>query len=397
MVSPAPASPPLPGDADRLVFDAVATPAALVGQWRALEATSAAAPFQTLDWVSAYAAAGALPTGARTLVVRGRRGGATVFLLPLAIERSGPVRLARRLGGSHASYTLPLVAADAAIDPAELRAGLVAIGRREGIDAFALDAVPATWAGAPNPLAALPCAASLDDGYLFRLAPSFDTLIAARNAGHKRKKIKAKERLLEAAGDYRITTAATVSEVEATLAAFFAQKGASLSARGIVDPFAAAAVRDFFRRIAIDSLGSPEPLLELVRLEAGGAIRAVIGASIRQGRLFALFASHARDELTRASPGETLFFRHIEAACRRGLAVYDMGVGSERYKASWCDERVPLVDVRLPVTLRGRIRLAVAAAVGAARAAIRRDERLWPLVGRLRAKLAGRSPPPDGE
>ncbi|WP_333824239.1 GNAT family N-acetyltransferase [Pinisolibacter sp.] len=375
-----------------LVLDAVADPAAVADAWREIETGGGVLPFQAYDWVEAWIAAGATPPGSRPLVIRGRRGGTTEFLLPLVIERVGPVTVARRLAGSHAGYVLGAwrdLAAE--IPPAEIRTGLLAVGRAAGVDAFVLDAVPTVWDGVANPLvAALPHAPSLDDGHVFRLGPSFDALLAGRNAGHKRKKVKAKEKLLVAAGDYRVSIAATSAEVEATLAAFFDQKSASLAARGIADPFAPTAVRDAFRRLAHTSLGSAAPLVELTRLEAGGKIRAVIGASIRGGRLYALFASFAEDELARASPGETLFFRHIEEACRRGLAVYDMGPGRERYKASWCDETVELVDLRLPVTLAGHLFLAVATAVGRAKAAIRRNERAWAFVAGWRARLAGR-------
>jgi len=387
---------PIPARADAgaapLRLDVVADPATVAAAWREIEAEGAVPPFQSFAWCEAWFAAAATKRGSRPLILRGRRGEATVLLLPLIVDRIGPLAVARRLGGSHASYVVGAwrPAALAATDPAELGAALSAVAAAEGVDAVVLTAVPVEWAGGPNPLAALGAATpSLDDGHAFRLEADFDRLLAARNAGHKRKKLKTKERLLEAAGGYRIATATTPAEVEATLAAFYAQKAASLAARGIADPFADPAVRAALARLARPSATTP-PVLELTRLEAGGAIRAVIGAMVGGDRLYALFASHALDDLARASPGETLFHRHIEASCRRGLAVYDMGVGSERYKASWCDERLALVDVRLAVTLRGRLFLAVAGLRDRLVARIRRDERLWPVVKHLRARLAGR-------
>ncbi len=385
-------SPPVPDTPPPLVVDAVADPASIAAAWRELEAIGTVLPFQSLDWVSTWIAAGAIAPSSRPVVIRARRGEVTEFLLPLVVERIGPFAVARRLAGSHASYALG-VWRDLAVsyDPEEIRRGLRAVARSEGIAAYALDAVPRRWDGIVVPLAAaLAGRPSLDDGHAVRLDPSFDAFLAGRNAGHKRKKLKAKEKLLAAAGGYRIAAATTPAEVEATLVAFFAQKSAALAARGISDPFAAAAVRDAFRRLALDSLGAAEPLLELTRLEAGGAVVAVIGASIRAGRLHALFASFAEGDLERASPGETLFFRHVESACRRGLAIYDFGVGAERYKASWCDERIELMDLQLPVTIGGRLLLGLGEIVGRAKAAIRRDERLWPLVVRLRARIAGR-------
>ena len=382
--------------APKPVFDAVADAATLEAAWRELERTGVVLPFQTHDWVSAWIAAGAQPPGSRILVIRCRRGDTTEMLLPLSVERIGPLRVARRLSGSHACYLLGARRDLGSIPADEIRAGFLAIGRAEGIDVFALDGVPTVWGGRPDPLvAAFAARPSLDDGHAVRLAPTFEALLAGRNAAHKRKKTRAKERLLEVAGGYRIAPASTPEEVETTLAAFFAQKSAALRARGIADPFAAPAVRDFYRRLAVASLGAAEPLLELTRLEAGGAVRAVIGASIRGGRLFALFTSYADDELARASPGETLFFRHIEAACRRGLGGDGGGIGGERYKDSWCDERVPLRDLHLADTLGGRIHVALTGLIGRAKAWVRRDEHLWPLVRRLRRRLAGR--PAAGE
>lgn len=384
-------------DRPSLRLEAVADPAAIADLWRSVEEGGITAPFQRSDWVAAWIAAGALSEGVRPLIVVGRFADRAAFLLPLVAERRGGATIARRLGGSHASYCVGVwrPEAFAGIDPTELVAGLRDLGRREGVDAFALDAVPRLWEGRTHPLAsALAARPTLDDAHAFRLDPSFERLLAARNAGHKRKKLKQKEKLFTAAGGYRVATATTPDEVEATLSAFFAQKAASLAARGIADPFAAPGVREAWRRLAVASLGRDEPLLELTRLEAGGAIRAVIGAAVEGERLYALFASYAEDELARASPGETLFFRHIEAACARGLEIYDMGVGTERYKASWCDERLELVDLRMPVNAKGRIFVALEALLGGLKAAIRRNPALWTVVRRLRARLAGR---PAGE
>lgn len=369
-------------------LEVVTDPGAIGDAWRALEAEAETVPFETHAWVATWIAAGALGPGVRPLILVGRRGDRLDLVLPLALDRVGPIRIARRLSGSHAGELRGLVRPGAAPDTASLAAALRALGRSEGVDAFVFEAVPAGLApclegvGSARP--------SLDDAHAFRLDASFERLLAARNAGHKRKKLKQKEKILASAGDYRVTRAGTADEVEATLAAFFAQKGAALAARGSDDPFAASGVREAFRRMALAALGTDEPLLELTRLEAGGAIRAVIGASIRGGTLHALFASHAADDLARASPGETLFFRHIEAACGRGLAVYDMGQGRERYKESWCDETRRLVDVRLAVTALGRAAVALETAREVVKAAIRRDQRIWPLVRKWRARLAGR-------
>lgn len=391
-------SPPSPVSmgtiADALVDDGVPTTrvARDVGEiataWAALEREGVTTPFQSLAFVSAWIASGA--GAGRALFVTGWTGERLDFVWPFEVTRRGGLATARWIGGSHASYGLGVWRREAVPAGAVIARLLARIGRAEGIDLFVLDAMPREWEGFELPFAAaVPCREALDDGHRFRLMPRFDDLIAARNGGHKRKKIKQKEKLLHAAGGYAITRAEGEAEIRATLSAFFSQKAASLAAVGIGDPFAAPTVRAFYEALATGRDGRA-PLLELTRLVAGGAIRAVLGSIAWGDTSHQLFASAARDDLSRASPGETLFFRHIEAACGRGFAHYDMGIGSERYKASWCDEVVPLVSAVVPVGPKGRIAGAVIGALGRLKARIRRDAALWARVKALRARVMGR-------
>lgn len=368
-------------------WDVVVDPRAIEPAWRALEASGAATSFQGFDWVSAWVSARA--SSDDVLLVVARHGDRLDAVLPFEVRHRGPVRIARWLGGRHASYNFGLWRRDAIPASADIVAALDRIGRAWRIDLFQLDNMPLAWGGVDNPLTAiLPTRAALDDGHFFHLAPTFDALIAGRNAGHKRKKVRAKEKILTAAGGYRIATATTDDEARAALAAFFTQKAESLSRLGIADPFASPTVKAFY-----DALATGERRrLEVTWLEAGGAIRAVLGSIVEGPVSHQLFVSTARDEMARASPGETLFYRHIEAACARGLGIYDMGMGSERYKASWCDETVALACAMHAVTPLGR---AIGWAIDLAeraKARLRRDEKLWARVRNLRARLIGHRP-----
>jgi CelD/BcsL family acetyltransferase involved in cellulose biosynthesis len=372
-------------DAGRPTWDVLDDPHALAPAWRALETDGVTTPFQNFAWVSTWTAARA-GTGEVALVVA-RRGDRLDAVLPFEIRRIGPLRIAHWLSGRHAGYNFGLWRRDAVPAPADIVAGLERIGRARGIDLFVLENMPLVWDGMANPLAgALRTHSALDDGHHLHLAPTFDALLAGRNAGHKRKKIRAKEKMLAAAGDYRIVTASSDDEAKTALAAFFAQKADSLSRLGIADPFAPGTVRAFYTALATGE----RPVLEVTRLEAGGAIRAVLGSIVGGTTSHQLFVSTARDEMARASPGETLFHRHIEAACARGLALYDMGMGAERYKASWCDRTTPLVTALHAVTPLGRAYGWAFALQGRLKARIRRDEKLWARVRGLRARVIGR-------
>ena len=386
-------SPPFPPPADVRADGAPTLRVArdiaeIAAAWAALEREGVTVPFQSFAFVSTWIASGA--GVGRPLLVTGWTGDRLDFVWPLEVTRRAGLATARWIGGSHASYGFGVWRREA-VPTGETIARLMArLGREQGIDLFVLDAMPRLWEGQDLPFAAAVCCrAALDDGHRFRLMPRFDDLIAARNGGHKRKKIKQKEKLLHAAGGYAITRAEGEAEIRATLRAFFAQKAASLAAQGIGDPFAEPAVRAFYEALALGA-GGEAPLLELTRLSAGGEIRAVLGSISWGDTSHQLFASAARDDLSRASPGETLFFRHIEAACGRGFALYDMGIGSERYKASWCDEVVPLVSAIVPVGIKGRIIGALIGALGRLKARVRRDAALWAKVKALRARVMGR-------
>lgn len=373
----------------RRTIEVVADPDSIAAAHRALDRDGVATPFQTRPWLAAWVASGA--GEGRPLIMVGRTAERLDFVLPFEVTRWGPFRLARWMSGSHASYNFGLWRRDAVPSARDLIASFDLVGRSAGIDAWALDNMPLTWKGLANPLAAaFGWYPALDDGHWFRLSANFDELIGRRNAGHKRKKLRSKERMLAAVGGYRIAQAHTDDEIHTALTAFFTQKAEALERMGVADPFARGEVRRFYEALATGTAMDP-PMLEVTRLEAGGAIRAVLGSIVREGTSHQLFVSTARDALSRASPGETLFYRHIEAACTEGLTAYDMGLGAERYKSSWCDQVVPLVSSVHAVGPLGRLAATMIASSDRIKAGIRRDERLWARVRALRALLIGRS------
>ncbi|MBP0575455.1 GNAT family N-acetyltransferase, partial [Mycobacterium tuberculosis] len=66
----------------------------------------------------------------------------------------------------------------------------------------------------------------------------FDALLARHHGAAKRKKVRQKERLLTAAGDYSIVWARSGAECHALLDIFLMQKSTQLAEKGIHDVFA---------------------------------------------------------------------------------------------------------------------------------------------------------------
>jgi CelD/BcsL family acetyltransferase involved in cellulose biosynthesis len=90
-------------------------------------------------------------------------------------------------------------------------------------------------------------------------------------------------------------------------------------------------------------------------LSLGERIIATFGGTGDRWRLCGMFNSFdTGEDVMRFSPGELLLADVIRHQCEVGRQVFDLGVGEARYKTSLCDEVEELIDVFLPLTLRGR-------------------------------------------
>jgi CelD/BcsL family acetyltransferase involved in cellulose biosynthesis len=361
--------------------------AAAEAPWRALEAAPGVVmtPYQRFDWVASYAAA--LPDGVRPCPVLLRdAGGRPLALLPLGLRREAGIRVARVIGGRHANFHMPVFAGpEAAAVPAETyRQALRRAGARAGIDVIHLPFQPLAWDGVPNPLAQGP--ASPSDAYGLRLAADPDEVLKRVLSGDARRKLRQKEKWLVAAhGPVEHRVAADDVEGEAILAAYLAQKAARFAQLGIQDPFADPEARAFLS--AAHRAGALE--LHALRVQEGGRILATFVGAVDAQRFSGMLTSFDSDpSLARFSPGDLLLQALIRDQALRGRAALDLGVGEARYKASVCDETIGLVDAVLPVSLRGRAFAAAAEAGGRLKRRIKRDPRLWALVGRVRRALA---------
>lgn len=368
--------------------------------WEQLECDGVATVYQRRAFVAAWLEAFAETMTVDPVILVARHAGVPVFVLPLVVCRNCGLRVARFVGGSHSNHNMPIFRPDMAhlIDATMLNDWLTEAARIVGIDAYAFERQPVTWEGAINPLAAaVGGVASPTLAQNVRLADGFETLLARHNGAAKRKKMRQKEKIFSAAGDYEIVSSRDPETCRALLEVFFAQKAARLKAQGIDDPFSSAEARRFFGLLADYGSGA-YPVLEICGLKAGGSVRAVFGFGVCRHRVSLMILSFSQDDLTRASPGETLLFRLLERFAEAGIADVDFGVGRERYKDSWADEEIPLVDGVLPVTALGRLFAAAARARLAAERFVRETPWLWAgykAARRLTARPAVTAPSAD--
>ncbi|MCX5493643.1 GNAT family N-acetyltransferase [Kaistia dalseonensis] len=373
---------------------------AIEAEWRRAATLWPISVYQNFDWVDCWVSTATGPQRIRPALVTLRIAGRLAAILPLGIERVGPLRIARFLGGEHANIRMPLFdpALFARLDAEGSDRLLGRIARAiKGIDLIDLDAMPVMWDGRPVPLAAHPVArpARTDVGAM-ALGPDFKAVLAAHHGARKAKKHRWQVNALAPVGGYMVRRAADADEALALLDAYFAQKAAWFRAQGIADSFAEPGVAAFFRALVARRWRTGAPIIELDAVIVDGAVQAILGSGTEHGRLSGYFLSVANTEWRRISPGELLIHDVVAASCTRGLAILDLGRGDERYKTSWLDQREPHVRVLIGVTWRGRLAVALFGQAGRVERALRGNPRLWGLAKSLRRRLGGRRTEPAG-
>jgi CelD/BcsL family acetyltransferase involved in cellulose biosynthesis len=341
-------------------------------------------PSQSPAWISAWLRA----VSPDTLLVFAEQEARPVFGLALEVVRKGPFRVARLMGGSHANASFAPLRPGAAIDAQAL---VPAVARaRPDVDLLDLERLLAECAGLPNPLLDLANAPSPNLALSVDLAGGFEAVLERRGT-RKRKKHRAQARKLEAAGGVRVIEADTPEEATRLLDAFLDMKADRFREAGIPNVFASAEMRRFLSALFREALSvTPKPFV-LHGLEVGGSLRAITGSSLRENSMTCEFGAIVNDELAQASPGDFLFFEIIEEACRRGLSIYDFGVGDEPYKRSWCDLEVRHRDVMAPLSAKGRLLAAGLRVRGRLVQAVKSDPRLWRLAKAVRRRAGGLS------
>ena len=336
-------------------------------------------------WVSCWMEA--VPTDGFILTLY--QGQRPVMALPLEVVKSGPVRIARFMGGSHANANFPaLMPGTAPLDAKALRRSLVtalAAGRPD-IDALVLERQMHVLGEVANPLAALPHQTSPNIALAVGLADGFDGVLAKHNGKKRRKKHRYQCRKFEEAGGFRFMRAQTPEDVDRLFSAYAEMKAIWFRKNGLPDVFADEDVQRFFKELLGRALREEEPRYYMEALEVADIIRAVSGSSRVAGRVVCEFGGIAEDDMTQFSPGEFLTFESIQAACRDGNALYDYGVGDEHYKRHWCDEEIRHFDVMLPLTAKGRLYAGARKPLTALKRRVKSSPALSRLVRRLRGR-----------
>ncbi len=348
---------------------------------------AAYAQAQNPVWIRAWV----MSTGADAFIVTLHRDGRRLMMLALEVVRKGPFRMASFMGGPHANGNFVSLApiGDVQLTPQDISTIRAEISRsRPDIDLICLERQLPDFNGVINPFAASATMRSANNSLATNLAGGWDAMLGRMNGKRKRKKYRYTLNKFETMGGYRWIEAGTHEEIEQLISAFYEFKSVRFRKRGISDAFGTPEVQAFFRQLFRDAQAITPPPFVLHGVEVGGQLVGINGYSIT-GHSFVCEFCAIDDADPTLSPGYFLHYVAMEQACERGKAIYDFSVGDDDYKRSWCDIETQQFDVLWPLTMKGRLAVAMQIARARTISAVKSNKRLWTLAKALRTKIAG--------
>lgn len=320
--------------------------------WLELLEAAPISPYQSLLFLVTWQETVGRGNGRKPFIVVARdAAGRPLALLPLCVEKRGPLRIASFMGGRESNFNLGLFR-PGSFDGRKARWLLREAARQASNppDLYYLRNQPRQFEGAANPLAFAD--ASPSASYAFGLTlPASEAELAARLSKETRKKLRKKEARLAEIGRLSYEHVARGARAQQIADALIAQKSARFADLGVGALFESAAMRAFVHAL---SAAKGEGALELHALSVDDRIVATYAGVIRKGRFSAIFNSFDMDEeIARSSPGELLLHALLRNLVARGMTHFDLGAGEARYKQSVCDETIELVDALTPVSAIG--------------------------------------------
>ncbi len=356
--------------------------------WRSLEdRRHFSTPFQGFDFLSAWQReVGARGNLSPFIVVAHDGERRPLLVLPLVLNEHG-IRAAHFMGGKHATFNMALWDRDfaAAATAADLAALVSALRRRSGADVLALRQQPKRWRDLPNPMAMLPNQASVNDCPLLTMPPG--AAPAALISGSFRRRLRSKERKLQALPGFRYHVAATDAEIKRLLDWFFLIKPLRMAEQKLPNVFAEQGVEDFIRRTCLATVTGGSRVIEIHALECDDEVLAIFAGIADGNRFSMMFNTYSTSANSRYSPGLVLTRKIIDHYAGCGYRELDLGVGSDGYKRFFCKSDEPLFDSFIPLSLRGGLAAAAMSAVNRTKYLVKHNQPLLQTALKLRNVL----------
>jgi CelD/BcsL family acetyltransferase involved in cellulose biosynthesis len=357
--------------------------------WRALEQPNQfSTPYQRFDFLEAWQHQVGERDGVRPfIVIAYDKERQPLLLLPLGVKREHGARVARFLGGKHATFNMALWDNDFARNAtkADLDALMSGIRAHAQADLLALTQQPQRWLDVPNPMSLLPHQASTNDCPLLKMAPGAPP--ASRVSNSFRRRLKGKERKLQTLPGYGYRLAGNDAEIKHLLDWFFAIKPQRMAAQKLPNVFADPGVEDFIRGACMAQLAGGGHAIDIHALECDDEVIAIF-AGVADGHRFSMmFNTYTLSASSKYSPGLILMRDIIDHYADRGATALDLGMGSDDYKRLFCKDDEPIFDSFIPLSLRGKVAAAGLSSFTRLKRLVKHTPALMQMAQRVRGVL----------
>ncbi len=357
--------------------------------WRSLQKLGTSCVYQDYQWVCiAYRT---LEKHHSPLILLGEIDDEPQFIIPLVVEK-GVVNVVRWPGNTHANICSGIFSPEYLSMNTEVCTRKIVAAIRQhvsGISILRLSNQLPTLGGHPNPLLTLANHASVNIMYDMNLTLGMDEILNAGNGKRKRKLFRRQVRVAEEMGGHELFVPESDEDIRTCLNDFYYQKSLRFGELGVRDVFEPEETKEFLYALATAPEVEGVKPLNFFELKVGGKTRALYGCAIYGDYCQAWVNSVTYDDFADLSPGEMVLYMMIEKLIEDGFTHFDLGVGTERYKKSWCKSSTNLSDVLIPLSLISWPVVFGMKAKTVLKSKIRNSDTLWPKVKKLRKKLAG--------
>jgi CelD/BcsL family acetyltransferase involved in cellulose biosynthesis len=357
--------------------------------WRGLEqASQLSTPYQRFDFLSAWQRQVGTREGIRPfIVIAYDKERQPLLLLPLSVKRQNGARIAKFLGGKHATFNMALWDKDfaATATKTDLDALISMIGAHAQADVLALTQQPQRWMDLPNPFALLPGQTSVNDCPLLTMAPG--SAPASRVSNSFRRRLKGKERKLQTLPGYGYRLATSDADIKHLLDWFFTVKPQRMAAQQLPNVFADPGIEDFIRDACMTRLGGGGHAIDIHALQCDDEVIAIFAGVADNNRFSMMFNTYTLSGNSKYSPGLILMRDIIDHYAERGTVSLDLGIGSDDYKRLFCKDDEPLFDSFVPLNIRGKIAAAGLSSLMRAKRLIKHTPALMQIAQRVRSVL----------
>lgn len=338
-------------------IDVMRDMAAAEKTWRVFEGTGfLSTPYQRFELLDAWQKTIGQHEGAQPFVVVAYdTTGQPLLLLPLVTSRENGANVARFMGGKHPTFNMGLWRREfaetaTAADLDALIAGIRAQPDRVDVLAFAQQ--PKQWRGILNPLISLGAQPSTNACPMMTMIPGCKP--EERVSTSTRRRLRNKERKLQALPGYRYLVATTDDDINRLLDSFFIIKPQRMALSKLPDVFSDPATKAFVRDACLAKLPNGQRAIEIHALECNDELISIFSCVADGDRFSTMFNTYTISDNARYSPGLILLRYMIDHFGDLGYSSLDFGVGSDDYKMTFCKDDEPLLDAFIPLTARGK-------------------------------------------